>query len=173
MNGRLGQHDHRGPAPMDVGAMWKGKGKGKKGKGLKGKGKGFVKGKGKGMMMKGKGKGFMMKGQGKGFSKGKGKGKGLRGKGKGKNDGCFTRDHWVNNCPRAYTQGALWQIDEGTEWNDDSEDWNGEQSGEFGENRDWSEHQGALFDDSAWSEDDRLFAPPHVQLLETPSHCGR
>ena len=115
---------------MDVGAMWKGKGKGKKGKGLKGKGKGFVKGKGKGMMMKGKGKRFMMKGQGKGVSKGKGKGKGLRGK--GKNDRyliCGSRDHWVNNCPRAYTQGALWQIDEGTEWNDDSEDWNGEQSG--------------------------------------------
>ena len=36
--------DSQGPAPMDIGAAWKGRGKGKKGKG-KGKGKGFMKGK--------------------------------------------------------------------------------------------------------------------------------
>ena len=75
------------------------------------------------MMMKGKGKGLMKgKGKGFGFNKGKGKGKGLKGKGKGKNDGCFicgSPDHWANNCPRAYTQGALWQIDEGSEWSED------------------------------------------------------
>ena len=110
--------------------------------------------------MKGKRKGLMMmKGKGKGFNKGKGKGKGLKGKGKGKNDGCFicgSRDHWANNCPRAYTQGALWQIDEGSEWSEDwSTDWNQEQQiGESGENTDWSEYQGALYDDSAWTEDD-------------------
>ena len=151
-------HDSQGPAPMDIGAAWKGKGKGKKGKG-KGKGKGFMKGKGKGMMTKGKGKGLMTKGKGKGFGFNKGKGKGLKGKGKGKNDGCFicgSRDHWANNCPRAYTQGALWQIDEGSEWSEDwNTDWNQEQQiGEGGESTDWSEYQGALYDDSAWTEDD-------------------
>ena len=153
-------HDSQGPAPMDIGAAWKGKGKGKKGKG-KGKGKGFMKGKGKGMMMKGKGKGLMMKGKGKGkgFGFNKGKGKGLKGKGKGKSDGCFicgSRDHWANNCPRAYAQGALWQIDEGSEWSEDwNTDWNQEQQiGESEESTDWSEYQGALYDDSAWTEDD-------------------
>ena len=140
VNGRLGHTDSGGPAPMDIGAAWKGKGKGK------GKSKGTWKGKGKGLMTKGKGKGF---------SKGKGKSKGLKGKGKGRNDGCFicgSHDHWANNCPRANTQGALWQIEEGTDWNDESEDWNAEQ--ENGENHDWSEYQGALFEDSAWTEDD-------------------
>ena len=159
--------DSQGPAPMDIGAAWKGKGKGKKGKG-------FMQGKGKGMMMKGKGKGLMkgkgkglMKGKGKGFgfNKGKGKGKGLKGKGKGKNDGCFicgSRDHWANNCPRAYTQGALWQIDEGSEWSEDwNTDWNQEQQiAENGESTDWSEYQGALYDDSAWTEDSS-WQPPN------------
>ena len=144
-------HDSQGPA---------GKGKGKKRKGfMKGKGKGFMKGKGKGFP-KGKGKGLMMKGKGKGFTKGKGKGKGLmKGKGKGKGDGCFicgSRDHWASNCPRAHTQGAHWQIDEGSEWGEDwNTDWNQEQQiAESGESTDWSEYQGALYDDSAWAEDD-------------------
>lgn len=83
----------------------------------------------------------------------------MKGKGKGKNDGCFicgSRDHWASNCPRAYTQGALWQIDEGNEWSEDwNTDWNQEQQiGENGENADWNEYQGALYDDSAWTEDD-------------------
>ena len=145
------------PWTLVIGAAWKGKGKKGKGKGLKGKGKGF-KGKGKGFP-KGQGKGFP-KGKGRGFPKGKGKGKGLKGKNnKRKNDGCFicgSRDHWANNCPRAYTQGALWQIEEGSEWNEDEDgtDWNEQQTGENGENADWSDYQGALYDDSAWTEDD-------------------
>ena len=76
-------NNQAGPAPMAIGAAWKGKGKKrfKGGKGLKGKGKRKSKEKG---MMKGYGKGFgMMKGKGKAFPKGKGtrKRKGLKGKG--------------------------------------------------------------------------------------------
>ena len=33
----------------------------------------------------------------------------------------------AKNCPRANTQEALWLIEEETDWNDKSEDWNAEQ----------------------------------------------
>eukprot|EP00439_Symbiodinium_sp_Y106_P060138 s2934_g8.t2 len=58
--------------------------------------------------------------------------------------------------PEDIRSGALWQIEEGSEWNEDEDgtDWNEQQTGENGENADWSDYQGALYDDSAWTEDD-------------------
>ena len=104
--------DDKGPAPMDIGATWKGKGKGKGKKGHhKGKGKSTYKGKGYNNTYhynnKGKGKGYGPIGQGnpfKGSSKGNpGKGKSLPYKGKGKDNTttcykCGQQGHIARNC---------------------------------------------------------------------------
>ena len=106
-----------GPAPMDIGATYKGKGKGKgksKGKGFnKGghKGKGYQQGKGYGgygNYNKGKGKGKQQQWyQPKGIEKGnKGKSKGIPNKGKGKNPTaicyrCGQQGHLAKDCRTA------------------------------------------------------------------------
>ena len=106
-----------GPAPMDIGATYKGKGKGKgksKGKGFnKGghKGKGYQQGKGYGgygNYNKGKGKGKQQQWyQPKGIEKGnKGKSKGIPNKGKGKNPTaicyrCGQQGHLAKACRTA------------------------------------------------------------------------
>ena len=106
-----------GPAPMDIGATYKGKGKGKgknKGKGFnKGghKGKGYQQGKGYGgygSYNKGKGKGKQQQWyQPKGVEKGnKGKSKGIPNTGKGKNPTtichrCGQQGHFAKDCRTA------------------------------------------------------------------------
>ena len=105
-----------GPAPMDIGATYKGKGKGKgknkgKGYGKGNKGKGYQQGKGYGgygSYNKGKAKGKQQQWyQPKGGDKGnKGKAKGMRNKGKGKNPTaacyrCGQPGHMAKDCRTA------------------------------------------------------------------------
>ena len=101
---------NNGPAPMDIGALWR-KGKGK-GNPLWNKGKG--KGKGKGLPGKGKGTGlhwdFQAKAENKAY-KGKDFGKN-KGKGKGKNLGsqlwtCGRPGHLSSTCPIGRVNAAL------------------------------------------------------------------
>ena len=178
-----------GPAPMDIGATYKGKGKGKgknKGKGYgKGgnKGKGYQQGKGYGgygTYNKGKAKGKQQQWhQPKGVEKGnKGKSKGIHKKGKGKNPTaicyrCGQQGHLAKECRTAVYNMAETpqeQNQDGTaQWYDpnngyDSYWYSNDQSGNYNTQPSQQQQYLALPAPSTSNQ------TPTIQLLATLSH---
>ena len=154
--------DPGGPAPMDIGAMWRKGGRGKLGphwKGSKGRGKTPCGLKGKG---KGKWSPFGMKGKGSGklspFDKGKGKGgsgkpapTAMKGKGK-ERPRCFKcgqHGHMARDCKNVATvYDETQEYTEETEYDEEENDWT-----------DWT---GAVtYDDWSYGDDYDYYQEPY------------
>ena len=138
--------DPTGPAPMDIGAMWrKGKGKGLHWKGSKGRGKSPF-------GMKGKGSGKLSpfdKGKGKGGS-GKSAPAGMKGKGKERPRcwRCGQHGHVARDCKNVAT--VYDETQENTE------------EYEYDEENDWTDWTGAvMYDDWSYGDDYDYYQDPY------------